>query len=60
MEKFVSDMLKQRRLEANLSQEQVAERVNADVRTVRRIENNEVKRKEQEVKTKLVEREIRK
>ena len=43
MEKFVSDMLKQRRLEANLSQEQVAERVNADVRTVRRIENNEVK-----------------
>ena len=43
MEKFVSDMLKQRRVEANLSQEQLAERANVDVRTVRRIENNEVK-----------------
>lgn len=44
MEKFISDMLKQRRLEANLSQEQLAERANVDVRTVRRIENNEVNR----------------
>ena len=43
MEKFISDMLKQRRIEANLSQEQLAERANVDVRTVRRIENNEVK-----------------
>ncbi|WP_339195936.1 helix-turn-helix transcriptional regulator [Solibacillus sp. FSL R5-0449] len=43
MEKFISDMLKQRRLEANLSQEQLAERAHVDVRTVRRIENNEVR-----------------
>lgn len=43
MQKFISDMLKQRRLEANLSQEQLAERAHVDVRTVRRIENNEVK-----------------
>lgn len=43
MEKFISDMLKQRRLDVNLSQEQLAERANVDVRTVRRIENNEVK-----------------
>lgn len=44
MEKFISYLLKQRRVEANLSQEQLAERANVDVRTVRRIENNEVKR----------------
>ena len=44
MEKFICDMLKQRRLDANLSQEQLAEKANVDVRTVRRIENNEVKR----------------
>lgn len=43
MEKFISDMLKQRRVEANLSQEQLAERAHVAVRTVRRIENNEVK-----------------
>ncbi|QGM30137.1 helix-turn-helix domain-containing protein [Bacillus sp. N3536] len=43
MEKFISDMLKQRRIETSLSQEQLAERANIDVRTVRRIENNEVK-----------------
>lgn len=43
MDKFVCDYLKKRRLEANLTQEQLAERANVDVRTVRRIENNEVK-----------------
>ena len=43
MEKFIGGMLKQRRVESNLSQEQLAERANVDVRTVRRIENSEVK-----------------
>ncbi|MEK5078002.1 helix-turn-helix transcriptional regulator [Solibacillus sp. FSL W7-1436] len=45
MEKFISDMLKQRRLEANLSQEQLAARLvgKVDARVIRRIENNEVK-----------------
>lgn len=36
-------MLKERRLDANLLQDQLAEKVNVDVRTVRKIENNEVK-----------------
>lgn len=43
MELFESKMLKQRRVEVGLSQEQVAELAKVDVRTVRRIENNEVK-----------------
>lgn len=43
MVKFICDYLKKRRIEANLTQEQLAEKVNVDVRTIRRIENNEVK-----------------
>lgn len=40
MDYFISKMLRQRRLEANLSQEQLADRAEVDVRTIRRIEAN--------------------
>lgn len=40
MDYFVSGVLRERRLEANLSQEELAARAEIDVRTVRRIETN--------------------
>lgn len=44
MEQFISQMLKRRREEIGMSQDLLAERVDTDVRTIRRIENGEVKR----------------
>ena len=39
MDKFIRDMVKQRRIDANLSQEQLAERANVSEKTISRIEN---------------------
>lgn len=43
MDQFVCQILKRRREEVGLSQEKLAEKVKTDVRTIRRIENGEVK-----------------
>ena len=44
MDEFICKMLKHRREEIGMSQDLLAERVDTDVRTIRRIENGEVKK----------------
>ena len=44
MDQFVYQMLKRRREETGMSQDLLAEKVETDVRTIRRIENGEVKK----------------